>query len=117
MIRRIDVAIDCHDPDSQAKFWAEVLGYRRFGSTGQYRSIVPDAVGDGPKIILQGVPEAKSVKNRLHLDLVVDDVGAEVARIENLGATQVQGAAVEEADVHWILMADPEGNEFCICSN
>lgn len=118
MLRRIDVAIDCADPDAQASFWADALGYRRHGSWEQYRSLVPPDDARGlPKLVLQQVPEAKAVKNRLHLDLVVDDVDAEVARLTALGATVVPGAGHDEPGLRWVLMLDPEGNELCVCSD
>lgn len=117
MIRRIDIAIDCDDLGAQAEFWAGALGYRKFGEWEQYCSLVPlDDVG-GPKIVLQRVPETKTVKNRVHLDLVVDDVDAEVERLEGIGASQVPGGEVSQPEIRWVLMHDPEGNEFCVCSN
>jgi predicted enzyme related to lactoylglutathione lyase len=69
----------------------------------------------GPKLLLQRVPEAKSVKNRMHLDIDATDIEAEAARLEALGATRVQPDQVHEHGTSWILMADPEGNEFCVC--
>ncbi|HEY5887907.1 MAG TPA: VOC family protein, partial [Acidimicrobiales bacterium] len=71
--------------------------------------------GRGPKLLLQAVPEAKAGKNRMHLDIDVVDIGAEAARLEALGARRVAADAMHEHDSNWILMADPEGNEFCVC--
>lgn len=109
------IVIDCHDPDRLADFWAAALGYERFGSIDHYRSIRP-ADGHGPKVILQGVPEAKQGKNRVHLDLDLEpgaDLGAEVARIEALGGSCV-GEPVQAYGMVWQVMADPEGNELCV---
>ena len=65
--------------------------------------------------MLQGVPEPKTTKIRLHLDLVVDDVESEAARPEGLGATRVRAEPFEEHGHRWVAMTDPEGNEFCVC--
>ena len=110
MPARIELVLDCADPDRSAEFWCSVLGYRRHGQAGTYRSIVP-ADGDGPKLILQGVDEPKTVKNRMHLDVWCDDLDAEVRRFEGLGATRL--AEVAEHGMRWIVLADPDGNEFC----
>jgi predicted enzyme related to lactoylglutathione lyase len=113
---RVDVNIDCTDVDAQARFWAAALGYERFGAAGPYRSLVPPAGTTGPKLVLQAVPEARPPhKNRLHLDVVVGDSFREEAeRLEGLGARAL-GPVVEEHGTAWIVMADPEGNEFCVC--
>ena len=117
MIRRIDVAIDCLDPDAQAEFWTAALGYERFGQWEQYRSLVPREGSHGPKLVLQGVAEVKTVKDRLHLDLVVDDVDAEVARLLGLGAMVPIDSEFGDAELRWVTLLDPEGNEFCVCSD
>jgi predicted enzyme related to lactoylglutathione lyase len=115
----ITLNLDVNDIDRMEAFWSAALGYRRRGEFGQYRSFVPES-GSGPKLILQQVPEPKAVKNRLHLDLDHEDgfdVAAEVARLEQLGATRVSGWMHEMGDESgWIVMADPEGNEFCVCA-
>ena len=112
----IQVNIDCADLDRMVDFYTAALGYVPFGSAGEtYRSIVPDA-GTGPKIVFQRVPEGKSAKNRVHLDLIVGDrVEEEADRFVALGAHRVSDAPVEEGGTHWIVLADPEGNELCIC--
>jgi len=109
----LEVVLDCVDADAQADFWAAALGYERFGAAGQYRSIVPRAGRAGPKLILQQVAEPKTVKNRVHLDLVVPDIEAEAQRLVALGAQR--GVAIAEHGHRWIAMLDPEGNEFCVC--
>ena len=116
MLSRIDVAIDCADVDAQASFWAVALGYESSGSSEQYRGLVPTAGSTGPKLVLQQVPEAKpQTKNRLHLDLIVGDaIEAEADRLVALGARR-QSDPIEEAGTRWIVMTDPEGNEFCVC--
>ena len=80
------VVIDCGDLDRSAQFWASVLGYARDGPPGgPYQGLVP-ADGRGIEILLQRVPEGKSGKNRLHLDLRTVDLDAEVQRVVALGA-------------------------------
>jgi predicted enzyme related to lactoylglutathione lyase len=66
---------------------------------------------------LQQVPEAKTGKNRMHLDIETLDIEAEAARLEGLGATRVQADQIHEHGTNWVLMADPEGNEFCVCDS
>ena len=115
MTSRIDVVLDCVDAERLADFWVDALGYRRFGVAGNYRSIVPPDGQSGPKLILQEVPEPRIGKNRMHLDLVVGDIRAEAARLEALGAVREAAEAIAEHETEWIVMADPEGNEFCVC--
>jgi len=106
------LTLDCSDPERQTEFWCAAMGYEVAGGVAQYRALVhPD--GLVPKMLLQQVAEAKSVKNRLHLDLHVPDVEAEVARLEGLGAARV--GRIDEFGTGWVVMTDPEGNEFCVC--
>ena len=105
------LTLDVADLDAQTAFWTAALGYKVDGGVAQYRALVDEA-GKGPKLLLQQVDESKSAKNRLHLDLHVGDVEVEAARIEALGATRVE--RVDEFGFFWIVMNDPEGNEFCI---
>jgi predicted enzyme related to lactoylglutathione lyase len=107
------LVIDCSDLDRSAEFWAGVLGYAaEVTPSRRYRSLLP-ADGDGIEILLQRVPEAKHAKNRLHLDLRTRDLETEVRRVVGLGAT-VSGQAVIEEGWHWHILADPDGNEFCV---
>jgi predicted enzyme related to lactoylglutathione lyase len=69
----------------------------------------------GPKLLLQQVPEAKTVKNRMHLDFETADIEGEAKRLEALGARRVRADHIHEHGTTWILMNDPEGNEFCVC--
>ena len=104
----------CHDPTALADFWAAALGYVSIGEAGAYVVLYPDG-RPGPKLLLQQVPEAKTVKNRMHLDIDATDIEAEATRLEALGAKRLAAAPVHEHGTNWILMADPEGNEFCVC--
>jgi predicted enzyme related to lactoylglutathione lyase len=110
------VCVDSTDPARAATFWEQALGWRRTHDTPDEVCLEPPAGspedGVSPDILFLRVPEAKSVKNRLHIDLRPDDQAAEVARIEGLGATRV--AVGQGEDVSWVVLADPEGNEFCV---
>lgn len=109
-----DLTLDCADPQRLAGFWADALGYRKVGGLGQYVLLAPREPG-APNVILQRVPEPKTVKNRMHIDVKAPDIEAEAARLEALGAKRVDAAPIEEHGGAWIRMLDPEGNEFCVC--
>jgi hypothetical protein len=146
MTRQVQITIDCANPDRLARFWMEVLGYveppppaghaswddfyRSIGvpddelGGGMDRLIDPD--GAGPPLWFQQVPEDKTVKNRLHLDVRVtegravpvderrEQVKAEAERLAALGATTVYVHDQEDEGHYAITMQDPEGNEFCL---
>jgi hypothetical protein len=104
--------MDCADPEALAGFGAEALGYRAVGLGEPYFLLLP-AERAHPPVILQRVPEPTQGKARIHFDLRVADVEAEVRRLEALGARRVDVGQGDE--VAWVPMADPEGNEFCVC--
>jgi hypothetical protein len=108
----IDVVIDCSDPETLATFWAGALGYAKIGLFDQYFVLLP-TVREFPPVILQGVPEPKTTKARIHIDLRAPDVETEAQRLEALGARRIDIGQGDNRD--WIPMADPEGNEFCVC--
>ena len=119
MALRIEsLSIDAHDPAAQARWWSEALRWRiteEDGDEGEYVIAPPEGSDAGlGEILFIRVPEEKGVKNRLHLDLRPDDQAAEVARFERLGAQRVDVG--QSADVTWVVLADQEGNEFCILS-
>lgn len=114
MTGRMGLVLDCADPKALAAFWAAALEYRIAGGAGNYVMLLP-IEGDGPKLLLQGVPEPKSTKNRMHFDIHVADTLAETERLAALGARRLEADVREEHGTHWFLMADPEGNEFCVC--
>jgi hypothetical protein len=112
--RILAVAVDCRQPDLLAEFWQQALGNGKtrtwtdsHGLT--YRQVDFD---DGPALLFQPVGEEKAVKNRLHLDLAPaeGDQRAEVERLVMLGAKVLD----DPPDDPWIVLADPEGNEFCV---
>jgi predicted enzyme related to lactoylglutathione lyase len=111
---KIGLVLDCRDPESLAGFWSEALGYKVLGGVENYVLLV-DSDGVQPKLLLQKVPEDKQIKNRMHLDFDVRDVEAEAGRLEKLGARRLEGESRHEHGTTWVVMADPEGNEFCVC--
>jgi catechol 2,3-dioxygenase-like lactoylglutathione lyase family enzyme len=105
------VTVDCAEPEALAAFWAAALGGR--AETDADGDVVLHLPGGGTPLLFLAVPEAKTTKNRLHFDLRPDDQAAEVARLEGLGARRAAVGQDEDA-VRWVVMADPEGNEFCV---
>lgn len=106
------ITIDTNDLERAAAFWQGVTGYDVTSNDGSFATLAP-ADGSGPGLAIQAVPEARPTgKNRIHLDVVADDLDAEVARIGGLGATEVR--RVEDGGYRWTVMADTEGNEFCV---
>jgi hypothetical protein len=143
MATSVQVTIDCADPDRLATFWATALGYKKqdppegFSSWQDFliaqgvpedqwnsASAVVDPDGTGPRIFFQRVPEPKASKNRVHLDVNVggghntpleerrERVNAEVERLLGAGATKL--GPFEVRGEYWVVMQDPEGNEFCL---
>jgi predicted enzyme related to lactoylglutathione lyase len=106
------VVVDCADPRALAPFWVQVTGYGVRTQDEGWVAIGPPA--GGVSIAFQQVPEPKVGKNRVHLDLLAEDVEAEARRIEALGGRRLW-ASTDPADV-FIVLADPEGNEFCVIS-
>jgi hypothetical protein len=143
MATSVQVTFDCADPDRLARFWVAVLGYHiprppeGFATWEEWAvanqipedqwnaaRAIEDADGPGPRIFFQRVPEPKATKNRVHLDVNVGggrntplgqrvtNVGREVQRVIGLGATEV--GPMKQGDEYWVVMQDPEGNEFCL---
>ena len=143
MATGFQVVIDCADPNRVATFWASALGYKLQDPPDGYAtwdefltaigvpeeewnnaSAVVDPDGVGPRLYFQRVPEGKVVKNRVHMDVNVgggpkspieerkERVGAEVERLKADGATVLR--PFEERGEYWVVMQDPEGNEFCL---
>lgn len=143
MTRTVQVTFDCADPATLAQFWAEALGYQvqpppagfdswdaaldAWGVPPDQRnsaSAVVDPGGSGPRVFFQQVPQGKSVKNRVHLDVraapgLEDDarmeaLESEAARLGALGASRQQRFEPGRTGAGHIVMLDPEGNEFCL---
>jgi catechol 2,3-dioxygenase-like lactoylglutathione lyase family enzyme len=110
----VAMAVDCLDAERCAAFWCGALGaevLRRWRDAHEVE-YVQIGTGDGPMLLFQPVPEGKAGKNRLHLDIapVTGSQEDEVERLVRLGATRV----ADEAEHPWVVLADPEGNEFCV---
>jgi len=115
---RFEITLDCPDPGALATFWAAAVHAERIEPDepdGRYVTVHPPA-GDGVcPIVLQRVPEPKQGKSRVHLDVYVDDLEAETDRLVALGATPVGPGPFAESGESWVVLADPAGNEFCVC--
>ena len=118
-IARLDsVTIDCHDPERLVRFWAAVFGAAEEWRGGEPVQYVDLGATDGsPALRFQRVPEPKTVKDRIHLDLRVDDIEEACRRVIELGGVRLEQDDISEYDVVFRVMLDPEGNEFCLVSD
>ena len=128
-LRWYTVVVDSRDVHAQARWWAEVMDWQVVFEADDEVVIVPSWVSldllketpwerQGPGMVFVPVPEGKQVKNRLHIDLAPhtsQDRDTEIQRLLDLGATRVEVGQGE--DVTWTVLADPEGNEFCVLSS
>lgn len=106
------LTIDCADPGRVAAFWCAALGYELV-ETDEESAEIRDPSGAGWPLLFIVVPEGKSVKNRLHLDIRASgSMADEVERLKDIGAARQR--LVEEGGSFWTVMLDPEGNEFCV---
>ena len=115
--RFTELVIDCHDHDLVGRFWQEVLGYEvtdRSDGPDEFFVELTGPPGSGPTVLVSRGPDEKVGKNRLHIDVNATDrdQDAEVERILALGATHADVGQGD--DVNWVVLADPEGNEFCV---
>jgi hypothetical protein len=127
--RFIEIIVDCHDPRALAEFWAQVLDYHVTADEEGWIEIAPwdtepkdlrerlRAAPGIPTLVFGPVPEGKTVKNRLHIDVSPADrsTAEEVERLLALGATRADVG--QKGDESWVVLADPEGNEFCVLSS
>jgi len=124
-LRVTEVVIDCADHGRVVDSWAAALGYQRREVNEQYVALVPTAREPGPEpgaepgpkpglppLLFQKVPEPKIAKNRVHLDFRAPVMADEVARLVGLGATLIAERSL--GDFSWTVLADPDGNEFCV---
>jgi hypothetical protein len=109
-LRLWTIDVDARDPHTLGHWWADALDWKIFFEDDD-EVVITTSDERFPGIIFLPVPEGKAVKNRLHLDLVPDDRDAEVERLIGMGATRVD---IGQGDVAWVVLADPEGNEFCV---
>lgn len=111
-----ELCIDSSDPRRLAQFWSEVLGWPITSADDDDEVELTNPDGGYPTLLFIEVPEAKTVKNRLHIDVNARDreQAEEVERLLALGATHADVG--QGPDVSWVVLADPEGNEFCVLS-
>jgi len=110
---RVELVLDCAAPQRLARFWSEALDYRVVYADATLAVLVPRE-GIASPLLLQGVPEPKAGKNRMHLDIVVDDLEIEVHRLQALGAHRIDEGRQSFGGTLWVRMSDPEHNEFCV---
>jgi predicted enzyme related to lactoylglutathione lyase len=113
MLRVGSVVIRVDDLERQARFWEEALGYQRRPGDGDDFVLLRPKDGVGPNVSLDAVPAPAQIPPRIHLDLYTEDQEAELARLETLGATRVHWDK-RPSDADYVIMADPEGNRFCV---
>jgi catechol 2,3-dioxygenase-like lactoylglutathione lyase family enzyme len=110
------VVLDCADLNQATEFWCAALGYVALPEdpeSGPYAVLLP-ADGDGIELLLQQVPDPKGAKNRMHFDLRVLDLDAEVSRLIALGARYAIDEPLQNNGWVWYVLLDPDGNEFCV---
>ena len=107
------LTVDCHDPRAVAAFWSAALSWPVLYETEDQAMIAPfeDRKPGVFPVLFARNPDEKRLKNRWHFDLAPDDQAVEVARLESLGASRTD---IGQRDVDWVVMADIEGNEFCV---
>ncbi|MEX0684344.1 MAG: VOC family protein [Dehalococcoidia bacterium] len=114
-LRWSNICIDSTDPAPLARWWADALSWRITHEGDDEVVLEPPAGskedGVSPDILFLKVPEGKTLKNRVHIDLRPEHRDAEVARLETLGGKRID---IGQGDVTWVVMADPQGNEFCV---
>ena len=127
MARLGDIVVDCRHPASLARFWAAALDDHRVAPYDEAElarlrsigvddpeddpSVLVEPTGEGPRFFFQRVPEPKQAKNRVHLDLRPEDLDGELVRLTDLGAR-----VLARPEPGLVVLADPEGNEFCLVS-
>jgi len=121
MLKLQCITVDAHDPHALAAFWAEALGWKVGKDVNDVEVWIERELGDPnntgfPDILFLKNLDPKKSKNRLHLDFRPNDQAAEVARLEKLGAKKIDIGQSAEPTCTWVVMADPEGNEFCVLS-
>ena len=104
------ITMDVNDLETCARFWSQVLGVDILYQNDKYLRL--GKKGERPTLLLQKVPEPHKVKNRVHIDLDVSDLDAAVSRVQELGGNKLR--ELNEYGIQWAVMADPDGNEFCL---
>jgi predicted enzyme related to lactoylglutathione lyase len=113
----IHVVMDSRDPERITSFWCELLGIEVVFRLDGGRHVVLHSATEGFMLGIQQVPEPRLGKNRVHLDMSVDDLDTGTAKVESLGGRWIEPGETHEiagTGIPWRCIADPEGNEFCI---
>ena len=117
-----EITLDVNEPEKMIKFWTTVLNYElrdaaRYHDANQRYWSIADPTNNGPRIIIQSVPEPVTSKTRFHIDICSDDLDADANRAIALGAKRVDTEPMNEVGATWVRMLDPEGNPFCFALN
>ncbi|MFM8779680.1 MAG: VOC family protein [Acidimicrobiaceae bacterium] len=117
-----EITLDVNDAEKMIKFWSAVLNYElrdpaRYHDAIQRYWSIADPNNNGPRIVIQRVPEPVTAKTRIHIDVHVDDIEAEAKRAVELGAKRVDSEPMHEVGATCVRMLDPEGNPFCFVLN
>ena len=110
---RVELVLDCAEPERLAEFWRDALDYRDHYMDVKLAVLIPKE-GIASPLLLQRVPESKAGKNRMHLDIVAEDIETEVDRLQGLGAHRIDEDVQSFGGTRWVRMSDPEQNEFCV---
>jgi predicted enzyme related to lactoylglutathione lyase len=110
-LRFTEICVDAHNTAALAQWWSQALGWAVSAAEDEGEWLLRAPAGNGPDWLFLAVPEGKSVKNRIHFDFTPDDQQAEVDRLIVLGARHVD---IGQGEQPWVVLADPEGNEFCV---
>jgi predicted enzyme related to lactoylglutathione lyase len=113
-IRWYSIVVDSRDHHTLARWWAQVLDWRVVSEEEEDETTIARDEDAEPELVFVPVPEEKTVKNRLHIDLAPDDQAAEVERLISFGARRADVG--QPADASFVVLRDPEGNEFCVLS-
>jgi hypothetical protein len=113
MLKIGNVTFDCENPARVAEFWGTALGYK-VQNLNEHFSMANHPDGTPPNLLFIKVPEPRTVKNRMHVDVAADDREAEIERLIGLGATRGESHSMPEYGVTWTVLQDPEGNELCV---
>jgi catechol 2,3-dioxygenase-like lactoylglutathione lyase family enzyme len=112
--RLVNLVVDAADPAASARWWAEALGWEVTFETRHEVDVEPPAGGPGIPLVFVPVRDAKTVPNRVHLDLASPSAEAQAALVDRLIGLGATSADVGQGEVPWVVLADPEGNEFCV---
>jgi catechol 2,3-dioxygenase-like lactoylglutathione lyase family enzyme len=112
--RLVNLVVDAADPAASARWWADALGWEVAFETRHEVDVEPPAGAPGIPLVFVPVPDAKTVPNRVHLDLASPSAADQAALVERLTAMGATPADVGQGDVPWVVLADPDGNELCV---